>query len=363
MSSTLRKRTNVDAGQHNTTTSNGNASPESKKDLKKAEGNLGVRDLAPSLGDLSWALGLVYGGCCSNVIAYEQLLLYDPRIGSALTFCQMAFVTLQTISSFVTWPKGNLWPTLKKRQVPLMKWIVHVAVLTAGSLLNNWAYAYKVPLPVLIVFRSAGLPVSLIFGYLFLGKRYSFVQILSVALVSVGAVLSALSGSSSSSSLKVDPEDAKLYLTGIGMLLGSLICTATLGLLQEKTYKLHGPAWKEGMFYTHFLALPIFLPLITDIRQGLNSLHRVASFQTGPNATLIPYIVLLANLMTQFICVTGVNQLSSRVSSVSTNIALTVRKALSLCLSVWWFGNPWNNQLGVGAGMVFLGSLLYTTCA
>ena len=39
---------------------------------------------------------------------------------------------------------------------------------------------------------------------------------------------------------------------------------------------------------------------------------------------------------------------------------LTARKALSLCFSVWWFGNGWNAQLGVGAGMVFLGSLLYT---
>jgi solute carrier family 35 (UDP-xylose/UDP-N-acetylglucosamine transporter), member B4 len=108
------------------------------------------------------------------VIAYEQLLLYDSRIGalslsplttpgaqlvvqgSALTFCQMFFVTLQTIPSFLSWKKGSMWPTLKTRQVPIKKWMIHVAVLTAGSLLNNWAYAYKVPLPVLIVFRSAG---------------------------------------------------------------------------------------------------------------------------------------------------------------------------------------------------------------
>ena len=53
----------------------------------------------------------------------------------------------------------------------------------------------------------------------------------------------------------------------------------------------------------------------------------------------------------------GVNQ---RVSSVSTNLVLTARKAISLCFSVWWFGNGWNAQLGIGAGMVFLGSLLYT---
>ena len=45
---------------------------------------------------------------------------------------------------------------------------------------------------------------------------------------------------------------------------------------------------------------------------------------------------------------------------MSTNLVLTTRKAISLCFSVWWFGNGWNAQLGVGAGMVFLGSLLYT---
>ena len=48
-----------------------------------------------------------------------------------------------------------------------------------------------------------------------------------------------------------------------------------------------------------------------------------------------------------------------QVSSVSTNVALTARKALSLCLSVWWFKNDWNVQLGFGAFMVFFGSLLY----
>ena len=55
--------------------------------------------------------------------------------------------------------------------------------------------------------------------------------------------------------------------------------------------------------------------------------------------------------------------IGQRVSNVSTNLVLTTRKAISLCFSVWWFGNGWNAQLGVGAGMVFLGSLLYTAAS
>ena len=68
-------------------------------------------------------------------------------------------------------------------------------VLTAGSLLNNWVFAYKVPLTVQIVFRSGsmflaficvhvlkvflGLAVSMLFGYLFLKKAYTYRQMVS----------------------------------------------------------------------------------------------------------------------------------------------------------------------------------------
>ena len=45
---------------------------------------------------------------------------------------------------------------------------------------------------------------------------------------------------------------------------------------------------------------------------------------------------------------------------MSTNLVLTARKALSLCFSVWWFGNGWNAELGLGASMVFLGSMFYS---
>ena len=44
---------------------------------------------------------------------------------------------------------------------------------------------------------------------------------------------------------------------------------------------------------------------------------------------------------------------------MSTNIVLTTRKALSLCISVWWFGSGWNGQLALGAGLVGAGTILY----
>ncbi|KIM74695.1 hypothetical protein PILCRDRAFT_800828 [Piloderma croceum F 1598] len=333
-----------------------NAVSEKPKAVGEREVDPGIRPLhaASSLVDYSFILSLVLGGCCANVWAYEQLLNINPRIGSALTFSQTLFITIQTLPQFLTLSSSQqtLLPRLMPRQVPVRRWILQVLVHTTGSLLNNWAFAFRVPLSIQIVFRSAGQSsaVSMLFGYFFLERRYTPGQITSVFSVSVGVILTTLSRPSGPS--KGSSEDYQ-YLIGICMLTISSLLTGVLGMLQELTYRTYGPCWREGVFYTHFLSLPIFLFLVPDIKQGLGSLSAPSSFSGH-------YIIMAGNLVTQLICVAGVNRLTSQVSSVSTNLVLTTRKAISLCFSVWWFGNGWNSQLGVGAMMVFVGSLLFT---
>ncbi|KAI8996380.1 UAA transporter [Trametes punicea] len=289
----------------------------------------------------------------------------DAHIGTTLTFSQMLFITSQSLPSFLVFKQGSFIPKLKPRHVPLQKWALQVLVLTSGSLLNNWVYAFSVPLTVQIIFRSAGLAVSMLLGYLVLKKRYSFAQVAAVAFVSAGVVLATLSRPSTSNA-SGNPPDIGRYTIGVVMLTVSLLLTGILGVLQERTYTTYGPHWKEGVFYTHSLSLPVFLFFIPDLKRGFGGLSdptRLSpeSLNTfGRFSSIVPYAILGANMLTQLACVSGVNQLTSHVSSVSTNLVLTTRKAISLCFSVWWFGNGWNAQLGVGAGMVFLGSLLYT---
>ncbi|KAJ3719650.1 UAA transporter [Lentinula guzmanii] len=298
----------------------------------------------------------------------------NPRIGSALTFSQMMFITLQSLPGFITFDssstrieEGNrkTWlsylPRLKPRQVPIMRWFSQVLVHTTGSLLNNWAFAFNVPLTVLIVFRSAGLAVSMVLGYFVLGRRYSAIQVTSVLVVSSGAVLATLSKTSTASST-VELVDMQRYGLGIVMIVTSLLLTGILGLLQEQTYKEYGPFWKEGVFYTHLLSLPVFLFLARDVKQGLASLNYPGSSVSGPapGSAFSSWLILSGNLVSQLLCVSGVNKLTSRVSSVSTNLVLTTRKAISLCLSVWWFGSGWNAELAIGACMVFAGSLAFS---
>ncbi|KAI0741443.1 UAA transporter [Daedaleopsis nitida] len=349
---------------------NGNA----KLWVKELEGKKqGVNErtakaVALSLVDYSLMLSLVFGGCCSNVWSYEQLLKMDAHIGTTLTFSQMLFITAQSLPSFLVFSKGSVLPHLKPRHVPLSSWALQVLVLTSGSLMNNWVFAFSVPLTVQIVFRSAGLAVSMLFGYLVLNKRYSLAQISAVAFVSTGVVLATLSRPSSPETSDASVDMGR-YAVGVAMLTFSLFLTGILGVLQERTYTKYGPHWKEGVFYTHCLSLPIFLFFVSDLKRGFRGLSSPATLAPFSGEALgglvpyVPYAVLVANMFTQLACVSGVNQLTSHVSSVSTNLVLTTRKAISLCFSVWWFGNGWNAQLGMGAGMVFLGSLFYTAAS
>jgi UDP-xylose/UDP-N-acetylglucosamine transporter B4 len=87
----------------------------------------------------------------------------------------------------------------------------------------------------------------MLFGYLIRGKKYSPAQVASVLLVTVGVVLSALSRPTSS---KGSGNDASDYMVGISMLVMSLLLSGWLGMMQEKTYEIYGPQWKEGIFYT-----------------------------------------------------------------------------------------------------------------
>jgi UDP-xylose/UDP-N-acetylglucosamine transporter B4 len=191
----------------------------------------------------------------------------------------------------------------------------------------------------------------MLFGAFFLKKRYSTTQVISVIMVSAGAILAALSRPPVRS--RKNAEDSRKYIIGVAMLVISLLLTSALGLLQERTYQKYGPCWREGVFYSHCLSLPIFLFLIPDVKQGVYSLSEGSHPYTS-------YLIMAGNLVSQLICVSSINRLSSQVSSVSTNLVLTIRKALSLCFSVWWFGNGWTTQLGIGAGMVFFGSFIFS---
>lgn len=71
-------------------------------------------------------------------------------------------------------------------------------------------------------------------------------------------------------------------------------------------------------------------------------------------------LALLVNVITQGLCIRGVNRLTTRVSSTTVNLILTLRKAASLAISVWFYGSGVSWGLVIGGAMVLGGTLVYS---
>ncbi|KAK0455785.1 UAA transporter [Desarmillaria tabescens] len=304
-------------------------------------------------------LGLVFGGCCSNAVSLEQLTSDYPSAGSLITFFQFSIISLYGLPKHIIWTSYG--PRLAPTRIPISRYLIQVALFYIISLLNNAAFAYQIPMSVHIIFRSGGLVVSMILGWSVARKKYNIHQVLSVLLVTLGVACTTLSASNSSSN------DSNMglntYLTGICILSLALILSGFLGLVQDHTYSQYSgaSAWKESMFYLHFLALPMFFLLRNDLATQFHLIH------AGPkiSSILIPtaYPALLLNTLTQLVCVSGVNRLTTRVNSLTVTLVLVVRKAVSLVLSVAMRQTTNNvdmRLLWAGAAMVLLGTIWYS---
>ncbi|KAJ6617950.1 UAA transporter [Mycena sp. CBHHK59/15] len=238
------------------------------------------------VGDWSTTISLIFGGCCSNAITLEQLTTQYPLSGSLITVFQFLLISLHGIPSHITWTKYG--PRFKPHRIPLTPYLVQVTLFYFISLLNNAAFSYRIPMSVHIIFRSGGLVISMLLGWLVAGKRYTLTQVASVFLVTLGVVLTTLSASDVKSTSDSTSTSTSIYVRGISILTLALLLSGFLGLVQDYTYSRYGrppsgsektasanptPTWQESMFYLHFLALPFFFFVRHDIAVQLVSVN------------------------------------------------------------------------------------------
>ncbi|KAI9144301.1 UAA transporter [Paraphysoderma sedebokerense] len=284
-----------------------------------------------SLSDWLLLAFLIFGGCCSNVYSLELIVRQVPHSGHLITFSQFLFVSIEGfIAHFDRSSRYFLRPTV----IPLRKWVIMVLLFLSGSVLNNKALGYKISMPLHIIFRSGSLIVSMVLGWLLMGKRYTIGQVGSVITVTAGVILSTYTSAHSDKASDHSNQDLTEYITGITLLTIALILSCFLGLFQEITYQQYGREWREGLFYSHFLSLPFFIFFLPSIKPALDTI-------------------------TQYVCISGVHRLTSMSSSLTLNLVLTLRKFVSLVISVIVFQNPLSRGMIVGGMMVFAGGMGY----
>ena len=269
--------------------------------------------------------------------------------------------------------------------------------------------------------------MTLIVGYIW-GRRYTRLEVLSVSMLTIGVILAAMADAQSKvifARPKNDPsfpytkatrrlacsrfgKDTTPFimnqkprinnvpflqgktststsnstpLTGLLILFVAQLLSAIMGLYVQATYATYGSHWHENLFYSHFLALPLFLPFRASLLAKFHHLTASPAFTFSPttftNGTSIPalpvpvpvpttlvaslqnvqipthILSLILNALTQYICIRGVNLLAAQTSALGVTVVLNLRKLVSLFISIWVFGNKLPPGVVVGAAVVF----------
>ncbi len=156
---------------------------------------------------------------------------------------------------------------------------------------------------------------------------------------------------------------------GLVILFVAQLLSAIMGLYTEVTYREYGPQWRENLFYSHVLSLPLFLPFASSMYSSFDRMTQtqpLALWASLPvfnelSAHVPSQIVFLAiNVLTQYACIRGVNLLAAASSALTVTIVLNIRKLLSLLLSIWLFGNMLTPGTILGAVVVFSAGALYS---
>ncbi|KAL8702537.1 MAG: hypothetical protein Q9201_004303, partial [Fulgogasparrea decipioides] len=347
--------------------------PDAPLTLSKAIGVTAatVQTFLPALFSWGVIVSLIFGGCCSNVFALETIVKEQPDAGNVITFVQFV------VTALFTWPNhfSASHPPffLKPRAIPLIRWLPNIVLFFAVNLLNNYAFGYNISVPVHIILRSGGSVTTMLVGFIW-GKRYTPVQVLSVAMLTIGIIVAAMAdaqskvrrppltpGKSTSGPSQIDPS----LIAGLSILALAQILSAIMGLYTQITYATYGSHWHENLFYSHFLSLPLFLPFLPSLRAQLQSFissppvyispsyllsslaTRLKTKNTTDNQLLPPILLtptlptpalpksilyLTLNALTQYLCIRGVNLLSARTTALGVTIVLNMRKLASLLL-------------------------------
>jgi len=308
------------------------------------------------------AILFVFIGCCSNVVFLELLVKAVPGSGSLITFSQFVFIAVQ---GFVLTMRCGT----KKSAIPFREYLTLVVFFFIVNVSNNVAFAFKISMPLHMIFRSGGLIANLIMAVIVLGRRYTLDKYIAVMLITVGTAMCTLASveevTDSTASLEENEYNFSQWILGIALLTFALFMSARMGIYQECLYTKHGKHPREALFFIHALSLPGFILSAPDIfkhAQILNESSPLPALAAFPVLGLVPvlWLYVAGNTLTQYVCISSVFSLSSQVTSLTVTLVLTLRKFVSLLFSIAYFGNPFTTAHWLGTALVFGGTLLFT---
>merc|ERR1719391_1591152 len=198
-------------------------------------------------------------------------------------------------------------------------------------------------------------------GIVIMGKRYTTTKYLSVLMITAGILVCTIMSAKAPQTSSQD-EDVLWLAVGILLLTFALFLSARMGIYQEVIYGKYGKHPKEALFYTHALPLPGFLLLAQDISHHWSVLMSSTPVTVPVIETQVPVMLLylLANVITQYVCISSVFVLTTECASLTVTLVVTLRKFLSLIFSIIYFKNPFTVFHWIGTSLVFGGTLMFS---
>ncbi|VDN08408.1 unnamed protein product [Thelazia callipaeda] len=283
-------------------------------------------------------------GCIGCMYFTESIAKEQPGSMNLMTFSTFLFISLEGLiftSKFFAVPN----------KIPIRGYLPTVITFFFVNVINNQALNFHVPVPLHIIFRSGSLLASLILTKLLQRKQYSLRKYLAVLMIT------------KSDSFKSVEEFKKHYqewLIGMAMLIIALLASAYLAICQETLYLTYGKHTKEAVFVVHAASLPFFALMGENIYKSATAFS--LSYPVDILGFRIPHmwLYLIATCISQWICISFVYQLNATVDSLTVTMVVTLRKFLSLLISILWFKNPFTFAHWLGTALVFVGTIIFT---
>lgn len=135
-----------------------------------------------------------------------------------------------------------------------------------------------------------------------------------------------------------------------------------MGIYQEKLYAKHGKHPYEALYFTHLMPLPGFLIFYSNISEHFRILLDSAPITLPflPVAVPLQLLFLIGNILTQFLCISGVYVLTTECKSLTVTLVVTLRKFTSLIFSIVYFKNAFTGAHWLGTLCVFTGTVIFT---
>lgn len=318
---------------------------------------------------------MVFGGCMSSIVFMEYVLKGDQNAGNFINATEFVFVLVQSIPGRLearTWRPRCLKASWSSHAQHALLWV-------SMSTLANYVFAFNISVPIHTLFRSCNVIASLILGRLFFAHVYSVKQVACVIVITIGIFLASIGDASKfwASTTCADcghvpkwhmSSDALgTWTLGIGMLVCVQLFQATLGHTQAIFYRrfqdkaTRNELADEYLFTSHVASLLMIVVLWEDICRSAKLAAATPILSPWvPVPRRLAWMVL--NNLTQLACIKGVFRLSAHYSPLTVNIALSVRKFLSVVVSATWFGNPWTGLHSIATLAIFGGVFAYSQC-